>query len=106
MIRAEAEAEARVVQAQAEAEALQLIGDVLAENSDLLTYQYINKISPGIRVMLLPHDTPLILPLPTLGPEEPALVTSTPIAAPLPITPTETLTPTIPIGTPAPTPTP
>jgi len=101
---AEAEAEARVIRAKAEAEALQLIADVLAQNRDLLTYEYIDKLSPGIRVMLLPYDTPLILPLPTLDPEETALSTATPIEALLPITPTGALTPTIPIETPTPQP--
>jgi len=107
-IQAEAEAEAIVIKAQAESEALQLIADVLAQNPDLLTYQYINKLSPAIRVMLVPHDAPYILPLPTLGPAEAALPTPTPAETPTP-TPilAETPTPTpIPAETPTPTPTP
>jgi len=103
--KAKGEAEARVIQAKAEAEALQLVADVLAQNPNLLTYQYIAKLAPGIKVMLLPHDTPLILPLPTFEAET-ALLTPTPMGTPLPITPTETLTPTITTETPTPTPTP
>ncbi len=69
------------VQAKAQAEALELISDVLVQNPDLLTYQYINKLSPGIRVMLLPSDAPFILSLPTMEPAETSTLTGT-----LPIT--------------------
>lgn len=63
---AEARAEARLIEAQAEAQALQLISDVLEQNQDLLTYRYIDKISPNIGVMVVPQDNPLILPLNTV----------------------------------------
>lgn len=66
VIRAEGEAEARIIQADAEAQALELIAAALEENPDLLTYQYINQIAPGIQVMLVPNDNPYILPLPSL----------------------------------------
>lgn len=66
VIRAEGDAEARIIQAKAEAEALQLIADALRENPDLLTYQYINQLAPGIQVMLVPNDNPFLLPLPSL----------------------------------------
>ncbi len=90
---AEAEAEARVIQAKAEADALRLIADALAQNPDLLTYQYINKISPGVKVMLLPHDTPYILPLSNLGLDEAILPTPDTITATETLTPTETSLP-------------
>jgi regulator of protease activity HflC (stomatin/prohibitin superfamily) len=66
VIRAEGEAEARIIQAEAEAEALRLISEALRNNPDMLTYQYIAKLSPGIQVMLVPSDNPFILPLPSL----------------------------------------
>ena len=68
--------------AQAEAEALEVIGKVLAQNKDVLTFRYIDKLSPNIRAMLLPSNAPLILPLPQFkemdretggGTEQPAL---------------------------------
>ena len=62
-------AEARVIQAEAEARALQLIAAVLQSNPDLLTYQYITKISPNVQVMFLPSDAPFIFPLPQTVPE-------------------------------------
>lgn len=64
IIQAEAEAEARVIQAKAEQEALELLGEAIAANPEVLQLEYINKISPNISVMLLPGDTPFLLPLP------------------------------------------
>lgn len=55
-------ADARVIQAQAEAKSLALISDLLAKNPDLLTYQYISKLSPNVQVMLVPSSAPFILP--------------------------------------------
>jgi regulator of protease activity HflC (stomatin/prohibitin superfamily) len=63
---AEAQATATVVKAEAEAKALKLISDALKTNKDLLLYRYIDKLSPGIRVMLVPNNNPYILPLPDL----------------------------------------
>ncbi len=63
-IRADGDAQARLIQAQAEAKALQMIADALKSNPDLLTYNYINKLAPGIEVMLVPNNTPYLLPLP------------------------------------------
>jgi len=67
-IKAQGEADARLIQADAEAKALQMIADALAGNTDLLTYQYILKLAPGIQVMLVPNNAPYLLPLPTLEP--------------------------------------
>jgi regulator of protease activity HflC (stomatin/prohibitin superfamily) len=64
VIRAKADAEARIIAAQAEAEALALINESLKNNPDLLTYQYISKLSPNIQAMLLPSNSPFLLQLP------------------------------------------
>jgi len=61
-IRAQGDADARIIQAQAEAEALRLIAAALQENPYLLNYQYINKLAPGVQVMLVPNNTPYLLP--------------------------------------------
>ena len=66
LIRAEAEARARVIHAEAEAAALTAIGGALFGRGDLLTYRYIDKLSPNFKALLLPHDAPLILPRPTM----------------------------------------
>lgn len=86
-IRAQGRASAMVIEAEAQAKALELVGDALKTNPDLLTHEYIEKISPNIKVMLLPNDTPLILPLPEL--EDGTLSTTETIS------PTATMTSTI-----------
>lgn len=83
VIRAKGEAEARLIQAEAEAKALQLIAQVLKDNPDLLTYQYIEKLAPGIQVMLVPNNAPYLLPLPSLNTPTPT-PTTTPAPQPTP----------------------
>ena len=68
IIEAEGRAQSQVIEAKAEAQALQLIADVLAKYPELLNYRYIEKLAPGIQVMLVPNDNPYILPLPELIP--------------------------------------
>lgn len=65
VIIANAEAQAVRQRAQADADALELIAGALNENPALLTYRYIERLSPNISVMLVPNDAPFILPLPT-----------------------------------------
>jgi len=66
-LEAQGRAKAILIEAEAQAEALQLIGEALQKNPDLLTYEYIHKLSPNIQVMLVPNNAPLILPLPSLN---------------------------------------
>jgi len=68
VIAAKGDAEARLINAEAEAQALELIAAALQDNPDLITYQYVMKLAPGIQVMLVPSDNPYLLPLPTLTP--------------------------------------
>ena len=68
MTAAQGRAQARIIEAEAEAEALALIAEVLAANPQLLTFEYIDKLAPGIQVMLVPNDNPFLLPLPELAP--------------------------------------
>jgi len=68
VIAAQGRADARLIEAQAEAQALEMIAEALAGNPELLTYQYITKLAPGIQVMLVPSNSPYLLPLPTLEP--------------------------------------
>jgi regulator of protease activity HflC (stomatin/prohibitin superfamily) len=90
VIRASGAAEARIIEANAEASALEAIAAALADKPELLSYQYITKISPGIQVMLVPNNAPYLLPLPTLetaGPPVPTTTLPTPLPTPEP-TPT------------------
>ncbi len=64
VISAKGAADARVIQAEAEAKALAVIAAALKDNPDLLTYTYIQKLSPNVQVMYLPSGQPLLLPLP------------------------------------------
>jgi regulator of protease activity HflC (stomatin/prohibitin superfamily) len=68
VIAAEGRAEARLIEAEAEAKALELIANALRDNPEVLTFEYIDKLAPGIQVMLVPNDNPFLLPLPTLEP--------------------------------------
>lgn len=63
ILEAEGEAQATLLKAEAQAKALTLLSDALYQHPELLTYEYIQKLSPNIRAMLVPNDTPLILPL-------------------------------------------
>lgn len=92
VIAAKGDAESRLIGADAEARALELIAAALADNQDLLNYQYITRLSPNVQVMLLPSDSPFLLPFPGLTQAGPAA----PTAVPTVVAPTE----------PAPTPTP
>lgn len=69
VIAAEGRAEARLIEADAEAKALELIAAALRTSPDLITYTYVQKLGPGIQVMLVPNDNPFLLPLPSLPPE-------------------------------------
>lgn len=85
VIQAKGEAEARLIQAEAEAKALQVISEALKDNPELLTYQYITKLSPNIQALLLPSNAPFIFPLPEMNSPS---VTPTPTSQPLEPTPT------------------
>ncbi len=68
VIAAQAAAEARLIEAEAEAQALELLGEALAANPDVIQLQYVEKLSPNISVMLLPSDNPFLFPLPDAEP--------------------------------------
>ncbi|MCB0122529.1 MAG: hypothetical protein KDE58_09815 [Caldilineaceae bacterium] len=95
ILEAEGRAQAILLEAQAQAEALKLISEALAQNPDLLTYEYINKLSPNIRAMLVPNNAPLILPLQDLVDESALSTTVTGTVAAETVAPavTATLTP-------------
>lgn len=73
VIEAKGAAEARLIQAQAEAQANELLAASLENNPELLQYQYILKLSPGVQTIFIPSGNQFILPLPT-SPEAPTPV--------------------------------
>lgn len=68
VIASEGAAKARLIQAQAEADSLRLIQDAIANNPELLTYQYITKLAPNINTMLLPSNAPFVFTIPGVTP--------------------------------------
>lgn len=62
VIAAQGAAEARLIQAQAEAEANRLLAESLTP--ELIQYQYILNLAPGVETIFIPSDQQFILPLP------------------------------------------
>jgi regulator of protease activity HflC (stomatin/prohibitin superfamily) len=65
-IEAEGVKQATITQAEGESEALRLINEQIAQNENLLLYRYIERLSPNVRVMMVPSDSPFILNLESL----------------------------------------
>ncbi|MEM7125880.1 MAG: SPFH domain-containing protein [Chloroflexota bacterium] len=65
-ILAQGEADAAIIRATGRSESFKLIGEALAQNEELVTYHYVEKLAPNVRVMLVPSESPFILPLPSL----------------------------------------
>ena len=64
VIAAKGAAEAQIIQAKAQAEANALIGQSIKENPEILQYQYILKLAPGVQTIFIPSGNQFILPLP------------------------------------------
>jgi len=64
VIAAQGAAEAQIIQAEAQAQANELIGQSLQQNPEILQYQYILKLSPGVQTIFIPSGNQFILPLP------------------------------------------
>ena len=64
VIAAQGAAEAQIIQAEAQAQANDLIGQSLQQNPEILQYQYILKLSPGVQTIFIPSGNQFILPLP------------------------------------------
>ena len=93
VIEAKGAAEARLINAEAEAKSLVLIAESVKDRADLLTYQYITKLSPSISTLLLPSNAPFLFPLPdmytdsTVNPQTPQSVLPTPVVPPAEVVP-------------------
>jgi regulator of protease activity HflC (stomatin/prohibitin superfamily) len=79
VISAKGAAEARVIQAEAEAKANQLLAASLSP--ELVQYQYILKLSPGVQTIFVPSGNQFILPLPGSA-ETPTTTTTAPPTTP------------------------
>ncbi len=70
VIAAQGAAQARLIQAEAEAKANQLLAESLTP--ELLQYQYILKLAPGVQTIFVPSGNQFILPLPSTSPLPPS----------------------------------
>ena len=83
VIAARGAAEARLIEAEAEAAALELLAAALESNPQLIEYQYILKLAPGVQTIFVPSGNQFILPLPD--------TTTSPVTTPpTPVPPTDT----------------
>jgi len=64
VIAAQGAADAQIIQAQAQAEANELIGQSIQQNPEILQYEYILKLAPGVQTIFIPSGNQFILPLP------------------------------------------
>jgi regulator of protease activity HflC (stomatin/prohibitin superfamily) len=64
VITAKGAAESQIIQAEAQAKANDLIGQSLQANPEILQYQYILKLAPGVQTIFIPSGNQFILPLP------------------------------------------
>ncbi len=106
VIASKGDAEARLIQAQAESQALEKIAQALKDRPELLNYQYISRLAPNMQVMLLPANTPFVLPFPNYGPTQSGGTLNNgnnTTVMPTPVVPTPTTAPTAePTATPQP----
>ena len=78
VISAQGAADAQIIQAEAQAEANRLIGQSIQENPEILQYEYILKLAPGVQTVFIPSGNQFILPLPNTSSNTPSSVPSTP----------------------------
>ncbi|HKI54786.1 MAG TPA: prohibitin family protein [Anaerolineales bacterium] len=64
VIAAQGAADAQIIQAEAQAKANELIGQSIQANPEILQYQYILKLAPGVQTVFIPSGNQFILPLP------------------------------------------
>ncbi|MEP6894477.1 MAG: prohibitin family protein [Chloroflexota bacterium] len=75
VIAAKGAADAQIIQAEAQAKANDLIGQSLESNPQILQYQYILKLAPGVQTIFIPSGDQFILPLPNTTTTPPTTTT-------------------------------
>jgi regulator of protease activity HflC (stomatin/prohibitin superfamily) len=90
LLQGEAEAKVTLVKSEAEAEAIRRIAAALGNNQNLILYRYVDKLGQNMRVMVLPSNNPLLLPLPDINQDSTSLLST--------LFPTMTITSTFPIS--------
>jgi regulator of protease activity HflC (stomatin/prohibitin superfamily) len=105
-IEAQAQATSIVVKSQAEAKAVEVVRQALQGDQSILQYRYIDKLASNMKVMLLPSNSPFLLPLPDLGLGTEATNTTNSTLYTGTLTNTLNVAPVLTTPTPTPTPTP
>ncbi|MBN1120232.1 MAG: hypothetical protein JXJ17_04085 [Anaerolineae bacterium] len=82
VIEAQGDAEATVIRAQAESEALDLINQIIAQNPDLIQWQYINELGEDVRVIIVPSNSPYLFDLESMIGAAGGQAVSTPVPTP------------------------
>ena len=85
VIAAQGDAESTVIRAEAESEALDLINQILAQNPNLIQYQYINQLGDNVRLIIIPSNSPFLFDLEQLTQQAGGSVTTSPVPAPTPV---------------------
>ena len=67
VIRAQGDADSIVIRGEAEAEALALINEILAQNPNLIQYQYINELGDQVQLIIIPSNSPFLFDLEELA---------------------------------------
>ena len=78
VIAAQGAADAQIIQAEAQAKANELIGQSIQANPEILQYQYILKLAPGVQTIFVPSGNQFILPLPDTTINTPTIEPATP----------------------------
>ena len=92
VIAAEGDAESTVIRAEADAEALDLINQIIAQNPDLIQWQYINELGENVRLIIIPNNSPFLFDMEQLVEEAGGEAVTGPVPTPAPTpapTPTE-----------------
>ncbi len=90
VIESEGEALSIIVRAEAEAEALELISQILAQNPNLIQYEYINELGDQVQLIIVPSDSPFLFDLEELAGPTGGGTTVAPSAVPTAIPDTNT----------------
>ena len=69
--RAEGDAQATILRAQAQAEALRLVSVQIAANPSLIQYEYVQRLSDQVSVMLVPSNSPFLFDFESLAEADP-----------------------------------
>jgi regulator of protease activity HflC (stomatin/prohibitin superfamily) len=84
VIAAQGEAEGIRIRAEAQAEALRMINEILAQNPNLIQWQYISQLGDQVRLIIVPSNSPFLFDIQQLMEQAGAQTSGTPLPTPAP----------------------